>query len=398
MTSNATTDPVRLARIVLAHLVEPGRRDLGELVRAHGPIEALQRLTAGEVECGLRDDAAVRLAGTDPHRMAQSALRRAERLGVRIVTPEQDEWPARLDDLARISRETADPIQRDTDPPQGIWVRGRWPLGEVCDRSVAVVGARASTAYGEHVAAELGYGLADRGWCVVSGGAFGIDAAAHRGALAAGGCTIAVLACGIDRPYPLSHAALFESIGEHGLLLSEWPPGSDPHRRRFLIRNRVIAALTRGTVMVEANVRSGARFTLGRARDLNRIVMAVPGPVTSVMSLGSHEELRKVDTILVTGPAHVIDAVGQLGADLAPILRAEESPRDRLTALQRQVLDGVRPRKILTAEQIAAVVGVSTRDARRSLPALQRANFVTAAGDGYRLFRKSDTKAAAYAR
>ena len=168
-----------------------------------------------------------------------------------------------------------------------------------------------ATAYGEHVAAQLGYGLAERGWTVVSGGAFGIDAAAHRGALAAGGCTVAVLACGIDRPYPVSHTALFERIGEHGLLLSEWPPGADPHRRRFLIRNRVIAALTRGTVLVEAGVRSGARFTLGRARALNRLAMAVPGPVTSAMSVGSHEELRTGGTILVADADHVIDAVGQ---------------------------------------------------------------------------------------
>ena len=142
--------------------------------------------------------------------------------------------------------------------------------------------------------------------------------------------------------------------------------------------------------MVEANLRSGARFTLRRARDLGRMVLAVPGPVTSAMSVGCHEELREEGSVLVTGVAHVLDAVGRIGADLAPVLRAEPTPRDRLTALQRQVLDGVRPRKVLTAEQIAAAVGVSTRDARRSLPALEAAQFVTAQGAGYRLFRKSD--------
>jgi DNA processing protein len=255
-----------------------------------------------------------------------------------------------------------------------------------------VVGARASTAYGDHVAADLGYGLADRGWTVVSGGAFGVDAAAHRGALAASGCTVAVLACGIDRPYPQSHRLLFDRIAERGLLLSEWPPGSDPHRHRFLVRNRVIAALTEGTVLVEANLRSGARFTLGRARDLNRMAMAVPGPVTSALSNGSHEELRVAGTTLVARAEHIIEEVGRIGVDLAPILRAESNARDALTPLERQVLDGVRPRKILTAEEIAAVVGVSARDARRTMPALERGRFVTAQGAGYRLWRKSDEK------
>ena len=215
----------------------------------------------------------------------------------------------------------SDTIARDTDPPQCLWLRGPLPLDEACERSVAIVGSRASTAYGAHVAAQLAYGLVERGWTVVSGGAFGIDAAAHRAALAADGRTVAVLACGIDRAYPVTHTALFQRIGEHGLLLTEWPPGADPHRRRFLIRNRVIAALTRGTVLVEAG-RSGPVHAGGRARALNRLVMAVPGPVTSAMSVGSHEELRTGGTILVADADHVIDAVGSIGTDLAPVRRA----------------------------------------------------------------------------
>jgi DNA processing protein len=149
--------------------------------------------------------------------------------------------------------------------------------------------------------------------------------------------------------------------------------------------------LARGTVVVEAALRSGARFTLNRTRALNRISMAVPGPVTSAMSVGCHELLRDGGgTILVATTAHVVDAVGEIGADLAPVARAEESPRDCLTPLQQQVLDAVRPRKILTAEQIAAVAGLSTRDARRTLPELELEAFVTASGGGYRLWRKSD--------
>ncbi len=386
------SDQVRLARIALGHLLEPGNRDLGLLVSAVGPVEALARLRSGGVTDRLRGAASARLAAFDPYRLAEKALERADRLGARIITPEDAEWPHQLADLVHISQDVADPIHRDTYPPHCIWLRGSWPLAEVCERSVAIVGARASTAYGNHVASDLGFGLADRGWTVISGGAFGVDAAAHRGALAGAACTIAVLACGIDRPYPLSHITLFDRIAEQGLLLTEWPPGADPHRRRFLIRNRVIAAAAKGTVMVEANLRSGARFTLKRARELNRIVMAVPGPVTSAMSAGCHEELRAAESILVASVAHVLDAVGRIGEDLAPLARAEETPRDRLTPLERQVLDGVRPRKLLAAEEIAAVVGVSTRDARRTLPSLEQAGFVTAQNGAYRLARKSDAK------
>jgi len=379
-----------VARIVLGHAAEPGSRDLGELVRAIGPVEALNRVRAGAVPESLREVSLARLSSVDPGRLAASALEKAAAIGARIVTPEDDEWPARLDDLVAISRPVRDRVERDTDPPQCIWLRGPWPLSEACERSVAIVGARASTAYGDHVASDLAFGLAERGWTVVSGGAYGIDASAHRGALAAGGRTVAVLACGIDRPYPPSHRLLFDRVAEAGLLLSEWPPGADPHRHRFLVRNRVIAALTKGTVLVEANLRSGARFTLGRARDLRRMAMVVPGPVTSALSAGSHEELRTEETVLVGNVAHIVDAVGTIGIDLAPVARAEPTPRDRLTPVQRQVLDGVRPRKILTAEQIAASVGVSPRDARAALPVLERGHFVTAQDGGYRLWRKSD--------
>jgi DNA processing protein len=380
----------RLARITLAHLVEPGSRDLGDLILRTSPQEALRKLFRGEVSDPLRNAASTRLAGVDPPKIASTALRQAEELGVRIITPEDDEWPHQLADLSRLSRKVPDTIQRDTYPPQCLWVRGTSPLNEVCAQSVAIVGARASTAYGDHVATEFGFRLASRQWTVVSGGAFGIDASAHRGALAADGCTIAVLACGIDRPYPASHTNLFDQIAQLGLLVTEWPPGADPHRRRFLIRNRVIAALTRGTVMVEANIRSGARFTLNRARNLGRLAMVVPGPVTSAMSVGNHEELRVEGSTLVANVDHIIEAVGRIGDDLAPRPRAVEDPRDQLTPLQRQILDGVRPRKILTAEQIAAAVGLSTRDARRTIPSLVAATFVTACDGGYRLWRKSD--------
>ncbi len=378
-------DQARLARIALAHMVEPGDREIGEVVCDVGPVEALRRLRAGLLSGRVCAAAAARLGAHEPYALAVDAVRLAGRLGSRILTPEDADWPRRLADLRDISVDGPDSIDRDTYPPQAVWIRGPWSLTEACERSVAVVGSRAATPYGTHVAGDFGHGLAGRAWTVVSGGAYGIDAAAHRGALAGDGCTVAVLASGIDRPYPVGHVSLFDRIAERGLLLSEWPPGSDPHRRRFLVRNRVIAALTLGTLVVEAGLRSGARFTVGRARRLNRLTLAVPGPVTSAMSLGCHEELRGGSTILAASVEHVVDAVGRIGADMAHPQSANATARDQLTSMQAQVLDGVRPRKVLTAEQIAAAAGVSVRDARRTLPGLEESGFVVAAGGGYRL-------------
>jgi DNA processing protein len=385
------TDDIRLARIALGHLIEPGSRDLGIIVNRVGPVEALARLIGGRVPKRLREQAAPRLRAFDPVAVAALALDRADRIGVRIITPEDEEWPAQLTDLESISLDVRDPIERDTYPPHCIWLRGPWPLAETLDRSVAIVGSRASTSYGDHMAAELAHGLAERGWAVVSGGAIGIDAAAHRGAVAGSGRTVAVLACGIDRPYPPSNAQLLARIGDEGLLLSEWPPGADPHRHRFLVRNRVIAAASQGTVMVEANRRSGARFTLKRAHMLNRLCLAVPGPATSAMSQGCHDEIRDRRAVLVATVEQILDSVGRIGADAEAPPLFDLTPRDRLDPLEARVLDGVRPRKILTAEEIAVAVGVSHREARRTLPALQLAGFVTQVDAGYRLPRKSDT-------
>lgn len=391
----------RLARVALSLLAEPGNRELGILVHQTGPCTALARLLDGDGPDSLVGAVAARLAAervrarpgrgapTRPGRdfmleRAEAAVRRAERLGARIVTPDDDEWPDQLADLVRISRPDAPPLDRDVYPPLCLWVRGDAHLRKAFERSVAVVGARAATGYGTHVAAELAYGLADRDWSVVSGGAFGIDAAAHRGALAAGGLTVAVMACGIDRPYPLAHASLFERIADEGMLISEWPPGSAPHRLRFLIRNRVIAAGTRGTALVEAAARSGARQTLRRARALGRAPMAFPGPVTSAMSVGCHLELRGFATRLVTTVDEVIEEVGHVG-ELAPVPRGEHRPHDALDPAAARLLDAVLPRRTRTAEEVAAAAGVSGREARRVLPLLVDAGFVVEHDCGYRL-------------
>jgi DNA processing protein len=223
--------------------------------------------------------------------------------GIRLVCPGDAEWPTQLDALADAR-------------PYALWLRGEADLRYCCLRSVSVVGSRAATAYGSHVGTEMAAALGERGWTVVSGGAYGIDGCGHTGALAADGVTVAVLACGVDYAYPRGHHDLFAGIAAQGVLVSEWPPGRTPTRRRFLIRNRVIGALSRGTVVVEAGLRSGALNTARHARDLGRPVMAVPGPVTSDVSAGCHKIIREWGAVCVTSAHDVIELLAPLdGSD-----------------------------------------------------------------------------------
>ncbi len=375
----------RLARVALACLIEPGTRQIYELIAADGPVGALHRVLHADPGSDLGAVVAARLRRAEPKRLAATVLRRTAQLGARVVTPEDDEWPAQLDDLRMTARPgAAARVDRDMYPPVCLWVRGDLPLAATVERSVAVVGARAASSYGIHVATELGYGLASRGWTVVSGGAFGIDAAAHRGALAAPGPSVAVLACGVDRPYPVAHTSLFDRLGEVGLLVSEWPLGADPHRHRFLVRNRVIAALTRGTVMVEASARSGARQTLGRAGQLGRSIMVVPGPVTSATSVGCHQAQRQLGARLVTSYADVLEEVGRIGEDLAPLPQGRVSRRDELSDELARVLDGVPTGRAVDVGTVAAEAGVALRAALRALPHLRDLGFVLETPDGWR--------------
>lgn len=297
----AVGDRERLARAALTRVLEPGDERGGRWLREIGATELIRRITArdGSAE-QLRGMTAKRLAGyrlraetVDPERDLASVAA----VGGRFVCPGDREWPGQLDDLG-YSR------------PTGLWVRGRPDLRLWALRSVAVVGARACTPYGAHMAASLGAGLAELGWVVVSGAAFGVDGAAHRGALSAGGATMAVLACGVDVAYPRGHAELIERVAEQGLLIGELPPADHPTRSRFILRNRVIAALTRGTVVVEAEYRSGSLVTAGSAQRLGRFTMGVPGPATSGLSAGVHELLRG-EGVLVTDAAEVAELVGR---------------------------------------------------------------------------------------
>lgn len=382
-------DADRIARVALTWLAEPGNRVVWQLVQVGGAEATLDRLLRGDIpEPALRAAVTSRVATGDPRRLAEAALLRADRLGARVVVPGDAEWPAGVDALSTLELEGGDRVNRDTRPPLCLWVRGGLRVDEAFARSVAVVGARAATDYGTHVTNELAFGLAELDWTVVSGGAFGIDAAAHQAALTAGGLTVAVLACGLDRPYPMGNAAMFEQIADTGLLMSEWPPGAEPLRHRFLIRNRVIAAATAGTVIVEAAARSGAVQTLSRTVALGRRAMVVPGPVTSAMSVGCHELLRRQpETVVVTGTAHVLEEVGRIGEYLAEIPRGSDRVRDGLDEDSALVLESIPRRGTVDPEELAARAGLGVRTVLRRLSLLEVAGLVVRRDNGVALAR-----------
>lgn len=254
------------------------------------------------------------------------------------------------------------------------------------DRAAAVVGTRASTAYGDHIAADFAAGLADRDVAVVSGGAYGIDGAAHRSALAADGVTAAVLAGGIDVLYPAGHSALLHRVSTSGLLISEYPPGVRPTRHRFLTRNRLVAALTGATVVVEAGIRSGAASTAGWARSLGRVVCAVPGPVTSSASAGCHTLLRN-GAELVSRAEEIVELVGRAGE------LADEKPRptsrlDTLTDQERLVYEAFPLRAARTADDIAVASGLSPNAVLGPLTMLEIAGLIERREGRWGLARK----------
>ncbi|GGB86219.1 DNA-processing protein DprA [Knoellia flava] len=338
----------RWARLAWSHIVEPEDEKVARSIATHGAVDALERFVSGPEARG--DAHAARVGAMDIDR-ARHVL---DRLRVRVVVPGDEEWPTGLDQLGV--------------PPVCLYARGECEVS-VAEGSVAIVGSRAATAYGLSVAADLGEGLAHRGVTVVSGAAFGIDAAAHRGALAGGGPTIAVLARGLDRAYPQAHEGLLREVSAHGVVVSELPPGWAPHRHRFLARNRLIAALTVGTVVVEAGLRSGSLNTAKVARELVRHVAAVPGPVTSVQSAGCHQLVRERGATLVTDAAEVLDLMGRLGLDAVGVARAPETPESELDPVALAVFSAVPVR---AGADLARLQAHTALDARTLLAALGR--------------------------
>lgn len=371
----------RVARATLTGIAEPGDVRLGQLIAGCGAVETLAVLRGvAPVPSSMAEGLGRRMDAWRarlPTVNVEADLTVCEKLGGRLVCPGDPEWPATLDDLGHAS-------------PYALWLRGPGDLRFHGLRSVAVVGARAASSYGMRIAAELAAELADEGWTVISGGAIGIDGAAHRGALAADGQTIAVLANGVDRAYPPRNDALFNEIAQRCLLVSETPPGTSPNRLRFLIRNRVIAALTRGTVVVEAAARSGALSTAAHARRLSREVMAVPGPVDSRVSVGCHRLLRETPPArCVTTAAEVIEEVGRLGIDLAPVPRGPVVPRDTLDPSTRAVLEAIPARGAAGTAKIAIVAGVDVATATSRLGHLSAAGYIERAPGGWRLRREA---------
>jgi DNA processing protein len=377
-----------LARAALTYLAEPGDPALGALLEICDPAEVLAAIKAGTLPgAGPRygDSPARRralAAALSRWRLRLPALpddgqvEAACRDGIRLVCPDDPEWPGGLDELG--------PAR-----PYALWLRGHADLRLACLRSVSMVGARAATGYGAHMAGEIAADLGERGWVIVSGGAYGIDAAAHRGALVTGAVTIAVLACGVDYAYPAGHAGLFAEIAAQGLVLSEWPPGRHPARLRFLVRNRTIAALACGTVIVEAGERSGALNTARHAAQLGKPLMAVPGPVTSAQSAGCHRIIREWGATCVTRADDIIEMLSPLTVSNPPAAAAAVPARDELDLDSARVLDALPSRGAAGTSTIAAEAGVDLDTVLRCLGLLAGSGFIERCDRGWRLRKPS---------
>ncbi len=365
------------ARAVWSVLVEPGDRVAGALVLALGPAAALETVVAqspgGLTVAG--SEAAER-AGLTGHELAQgcgrwmprlggaeSALAIARRAGVQLITPEDTAWPVRVDDLGPHA-------------PLCLWVRGDPAVLSAPPRAVALVGARAASSYGEHIAAELSAECAAAGVAVCSGAAYGIDAAAHSAALSVGGTTVAVMAGGVDRAYPAGNRGLIERIAHSGAVVAEVACGASPTKHRFLLRNRLIAALSDATVVVEAGWRSGSLNTAHHAQELGRPLGVVPGPITSATSMGCHRLLRDGVAICITGPADVRELLGEPGG-------AADAEAGPYTGERTRVLDAVSGRSARTTDDIARRAGFTVDQAAALLGLLELEGLVVRRATGW---------------
>jgi DNA processing protein len=366
------------ARALWSSIAEPGDRMAGLAVGLLGAASALDLVMDNRSSADVA--AAIRTAGTSPsaditetdvakalarwaprlhpaHAMA--GLRRAERIGARLLVPGSRGWPSSLDDL-------------ELHAPMALWCRGTDAALAAMPRSIALVGARAATGYGEHITMEASAGLVDRGYAIVSGAAYGIDGMAHRAALASHGTTIAFLAGGVDRFYPSGHDALLGRIADTGAVLSEMPCGEPPTKWRFLQRNRLIAAASQATVVMEAGWRSGSLNTAGHAATLGRPLGAVPGPITSAASAGCHRLIREFDAVCVT----TVDEMAELApAEPADWAASTESATVRVPAelvpVQIRVLDALSSRSPRLPSDVAARSGLAVASVQAALGTLE---------------------------
>ena len=356
----------RQALITLAHIVEPADPAIGMLVERVGPVDAVEAISTGRVRVRHATSLQARWRALD----LDAELGRAQRAGIRIIERDSELWPVQLDDLG-------------TARPYALWVRGSIDPRTVLQHSTAVVGTRDPSSYGQHIARTWATGLVEHGYSIVSGGAFGIDAAAHRAVLDVAGHTVCVLACGVDVAYPSAHAPMFDRIARSGLVISEAPLGFGARRQRFLTRNRIIAALTSATIVVEAAHRSGTTSTAHAAARLARLVFAVPGPVTSMVSAGCHRLISQQVAMLASSLDDVLETMAPLGTTIAT--QTPHDPRDDLTTAQASVLDALPTRDAVSFDQVVTMAGLDINDTALALASLQRLGFVAAAADGWRL-------------
>jgi len=280
----------RAARAILFAGIEGGSPFWAREVLQNGAEAVLQKLRARVYD----EVKYQRLLERITQLSSETILEEIEKAGTVFITPSDPIWPDALNDLEA--------------PPIGLIVKGS--VSVLLSPALAIVGTRNPTHYGCRIAGDFAAGFVDREWSIISGGAYGIDAAAHRGALAAEGATIAVLACGTTVNYPAAHERLFAEIAETGLLISEVMPDVHAIPARFLSRNRIIAALSSATLVVEAAFRSGSLRTARDAAELLRPVMAIPGPITSPTSEGCHRLIAERVAELITSVADAVEFIG----------------------------------------------------------------------------------------
>jgi DNA processing protein len=379
----------RFARATWTGIAEPGDRIAGSLIAALGPARALtviveqwdvdrvmDAVSAASMVDPTDEEVAIALKRWTPRlksSIALIALQQAVRYGLSLIVPGDDNWPTGLDDLGAHA-------------PLALWVRGHSSVLASAGTSIALVGARAATGYGEHVTMEASAGLVDRGYTIVSGAAYGIDGMAHRAALASSGKTIAILAGGVDRFYPSGHEALLTRITEVGAVVSELPCGQPPTKWRFLQRNRLIAAMSQATVVLEAGWRSGSLNTAGHAASLGRPLGAVPGPVTSAASAGCHRLIRDFDAQCVTNADEMAElAPLETGGGSSDGSSSGGGPRDGSPSGSEsddvrgqnphhehtRVLDALAPRSARSVDDVASRAGLSVAEVQSVLGVLE---------------------------